>query len=113
MLDYLVDLTHQLPPDRADNFEHSEFRLRIETLKSRLAGRSGLLRRMQKYRDDAGLVNGTAKSTDPITAARIAETFTFLRRLAGNLPDPSVGTILQNRAQGLLKRLQAIRDSQS
>ncbi|HUX14060.1 MAG TPA: tetratricopeptide repeat protein, partial [Spirochaetia bacterium] len=113
MLDYLVDLTHQLPPDRARNFEHSEFRLRIESLKSRLAGRAGLLHRMQKYRDEAGLVNGTAKSTAPITAARIADTFSFLRRLAGNLPDASVATILQDRAQGLLQRLQAIRDSQS
>ena len=110
MLDYLVNLAHELPPDRAVNFEHSEFRLRIETLKSRLAGRKGLLKRMQGYRDQIGLSNDDADQR-PITPSRIAETFAFLRRLAGNLPNQPVGEILQQRAGGLLERLKAIRES--
>ena len=110
MLDYLVNLAHELPPDRAVNFEHSEFRLRIETLKSRLAGRKGLLKRMQGYRDQIGLSSDEADDR-PITKSRIAETFAFLRRLAGNLPNQPVGEILQQRAEGLLERLKAIRES--
>jgi hypothetical protein len=109
MLDYLVNLTHELPPDRAKNFEHSEFKLRIESLKSKLSGRHGLLQRMQQYRDEAGMPNDSDSEPRPITASRIADTFTFLRRLAGNLPDHSVGEILQDRADGLLARLKAIR----
>ena len=109
MLDYLVGLAHDLPPDRAQNFEQSEFRLRIETLKAKLAGHGGLLKRMQKYRDDAGVVNGTGQMKGPVTMAKIADTLQFLRRLAGDLPDHSVGTILQERAHGLLRRLEAVR----
>ena len=100
LLDYLENLSEYLPERDKKSFRASTQRLAIESLKARLAGKKGLRERVSKrYRPFV------SKATAPLSRPRIVDTFSYLKDLAGWLPDRSVGAAMRERLDSLIARM--------
>jgi hypothetical protein len=110
LVNYLEELTEYLPEKRKSSFHHSDARLKIEYIKSKLQGRSGI--RNQIETKFAPRVDGAAtgpgdsagggSSLDP---EKIAETFDFMKNLASFHPDKTLGTMLQSKMNAVLRKI--------
>jgi len=98
LFSYLEELAHYLPEQEKASFLHSDARLKIEYIKSKLQGNEGIKKRIEtSYRPPA--------QGSPLDPARIADAFTFMRGLASYHPDKNLGTMLQSRLNGVLRKL--------
>jgi hypothetical protein len=98
LMNYLEELTEYLPERRKSSFLHSDARLKIEYIKSRLQGRSGIKNQIEsKFTPRV-----TSSSLD---AGKIAETFDFMKNLASYHPDKTLGTMLQSKLNGILHKI--------
>jgi hypothetical protein len=100
LLDYLGNLSEYLPERDKKSFRASTERLAIESLKARLAGKKGLRETVSKrYRP---LV---PRMKAPLSRPRIVDTFSYLKDLAGWLPDKTVGAAMRERLDSLIARM--------
>jgi hypothetical protein len=100
LLDYLKNLSDYLPDRDKRNFRTSTERLAIESLKARLAGGKGLRETVSKrYRP---LV---PRMKTPLSRPRIVDTFSYLKDLAGWLPDTTVAAAMRERLDSLITRM--------
>jgi hypothetical protein len=109
VIGYLEELGEYIP-DRRKSFLRSDARLKIEYIKSKLQGRSGIKHQIED-RFPPGRIDsytGTAGSTTagtPLDAVKIAETFDFMKNLASYHPDKTLGTMLQSKLNAVLHKL--------
>ncbi|MCX7037864.1 MAG: hypothetical protein NT005_01825, partial [Spirochaetes bacterium] len=100
LLDYLKNLSEYLPERDKKNFRASTERLAIESLKARLAGRKGLRDTVSKrFRP---LV---PRMKTPLSRPHIVDTFSYLKDLAGWLPDTMVAAAMRERLDSLITRI--------
>ena len=98
LLDYPETLSEYLPERDRRSFRASSQRLAIESIKARLAGRKGL-------RESVSRRYAPPAAPAPLSRPRIVDTFSYLRDLAGWLPDKAVGTAMRERLESLITRL--------
>ena len=98
LMNYLEELTEYLPERRQSSFLHSDARLKIEYIKSRLQGRSGIKNQIEsKFRPQV--------PSSSLDVGKIAETFDFMKDLASYHPDKTLGTMLQSKLNGILHKI--------
>ncbi|MBN2050328.1 MAG: tetratricopeptide repeat protein [Spirochaetales bacterium] len=96
LLDYLMGLTRSLPQEERNCFDHSEMRLKIESIRERLRGRPGIYQRLPEK----------SKTTETsVTKGKIHDTFSFMESLTDYHPDTSVGETMKLRIRHLLSKL--------
>ena len=110
LVNYLEELTEYLPEKRKSSFLHSDARLKIEYIKSKLQGRSGIKNQIEiRYTPRAeGAAKGKVDSTaggSPLDAGKIAETFDFMKSLAAYHPDKTLATMLQSKLNAVLHKI--------
>jgi hypothetical protein len=121
LLAYLESLTSFLPEEQQHSYEEDEMRLRIEALRARLEGRSGLLKHAEQLhsagasettapqkgsaREKADKGNGTRFDSE-----RISGVFSYLESLSIYYPNREIGTSLRNRLHSLSERMRGGRD---
>jgi hypothetical protein len=110
LVNYLEELTEYLPEKRKSSFLHSDARLKIEYIKSKLQGRSGIKNQIEsKFAPPArGAVKSTvdsAGSDSALDTGKIAETFDFMMNLASYHPDKTLGTMLQSKLNSVLHKI--------
>jgi hypothetical protein len=110
LVNYLEELTEYLPEKRKSSFLHSDARLKIEYIKSKLQGRSGIKDQIEtKFAPPArGAANGKpddAVSDTSLDVGKIAETFDFMKNLASYHPDKTLGTMLQSKLNAVLHKI--------
>jgi hypothetical protein len=110
LVNYLEELTEYLPENRKSSFIRSDARLKIEYIKSKLQGRSGIKDQIErKFAPPApGAANGKPEdsgSDTPLDAGKIAETFDFMKDLASYHPDKTLGTMLQSKLNAVLHKI--------
>jgi hypothetical protein len=98
LMSYLEELTEYLPERGKSSFLHSDARLKIEYIKSRLQGRSGI-----KNQIESKFTPQVASSS--LDVGKIAETFDFMKNLASYHPDKTLGTMLQSKLNGILHKI--------
>jgi hypothetical protein len=98
LLDYLGKLSEYLPEGEQRKFRASDERLAMESLKSRLSGSPGLVRRISGSA-------GAPRAKGPLTLIQVRDTLTFLRGLAGWHPDPAIGAALGERIDAVIARM--------
>jgi len=110
MFGYLMNLAGSLPPDRDQEYRHSEERLKLAGVHARLSGHDTLHHKLESARAKSASSaesqsSGTRKPAqfEPRT---IASTFDYLSGLSTHLPDQEIAEHLQSRARGISKRLQ-------
>ena len=97
-MNYLEELTEYLPERRKSSFLHSDARLKIEYIKSRLQGRSGIKNQIEnKFTPQV--------PSSSLDVGKIAETFDFMKNLASYHPDKTLGTMLQSKLNGILHKI--------
>jgi len=97
-MNYLEELTDYLPERRKSSFLHSDARLKIEYIKSRLQGRSGIKNQIEsKFTPQV--------QSSSLDVGKIAETFDFMKNLASHHPDKTLGTMLQSKLNGILHKI--------
>jgi hypothetical protein len=110
LVNYLEELTEYLPEKRKSSFLHSDARLKIEYIKSKLQGRSGIKNQIERrYAPRVegaakGKVDGTGGDSN-LNAGQIAETFDFMKNLASHHPDKTLGTMLQSKLNAVLHKI--------
>ena len=110
LVNYLEELTEYLPEKRKSSFLHSDARLKIEYIKSKLQGRSGIKNQIEsRYVPRVegaakGKIDSTAEGSS-LDAAKIAETFDFMKNLASHHPDKTLGTMLQSKLNAVLQKI--------
>ncbi len=98
LLGYLEDLTRYLPEKKRKNFEESEMKLKIETLKAKMSGKPGLVQIIkEKYRK-----SDTLEEKEGISKDKIESTFKFMNNLTEYLPDKTVGMTIKNKIDHIL-----------
>ena len=110
LVNYLEELTEYLPDKRKSSFRHSDARLKIEYIKSRLQGRSGIKSHIEssfapKTDRSAGRSAEESISSTSMDVGEIAETFDFMKNLASYHPDKTLGTMLQSKLNGILQKI--------
>jgi len=110
LVNYLEELTEYLPDKRKSSFLHSDARLKIEYIKSKLQGRSGIKNQIEsRYAprvEDAtkGKADGTVGGSS-LDMGKIAETFDFMKNLASYHPDKTLATMLQSKLNAVLYKI--------
>jgi len=100
LLDYLGNLSEYLPERDKKSFRASTECLAIESLKARLAGKKGLRETVsERY---SPLV---PRMKAPLSRPRIVDTFSYLKDLAGWLPDKTVAAAMRERFDSLIARM--------
>jgi hypothetical protein len=110
LVNYLEELTEYLPDKRKSSFLHSDARLKIEYIKSKLQGRSGIKNQIEsRYAPRVeGAAKGKADSTmggSSLDMGKIAETFDFMKNLASYHPDKTLATMLQSKLNAVLNKI--------
>ncbi|TVQ36657.1 MAG: tetratricopeptide repeat protein [Spirochaetaceae bacterium] len=106
LLDYLLKLAESLPPEKRAEFQGSDMRLRIESLRMRLLGRPGLRRDLERFAS-------RARGESDITAERVADAMKFVQSMSAHLPDQVLGEVLQDRLARIVVRLEDLRDARN
>lgn len=108
LLDYLETLTDFLPAGRKDEPVHDEMMLRMGSLRNKLAGKRGLLRRKDLARKTESGAPREAESRpagpDPESITR---TFGFVGALSDFLPDKRIGKAIKSRLQSIVQRIRS------
>jgi hypothetical protein len=105
LLDYLATLTKSLPAKKQSEFEHSEARLKLEYLKSRLRGHPGLKRDVER-----SVPSVPSASSVALTPKRLTDTLTYIGAISGFHPDPGIGTALKSRVAAVLERIRQLKE---
>ena len=95
LLDYLLSLTEALPEDKRGAFQRSEYRLKIEALKSRLSGSRGIHTGFSASHD----------ASRPLDPGTVGKSLQFFARFAAFHPEPDVGTLLSERLRSIAHKL--------
>ena len=106
LLGYLESLAAALPPEKKREFAQSEMRLKIESLRARLAGQTGFREECEKRRSSGnteGPADGGGKG--PITTERLEGTFQYISSISGFHPDKDIGAALKDRLKNITSRL--------
>jgi hypothetical protein len=101
LLAYLEDLTRYLPEKERDSFESSDMPLRMESLRAKLEGRKGLIRRFS----ESGRDEPVQAADEPLQRNKVKESFSFFDQLASFLPDNEVKISLKQRLGRILKHM--------
>ena len=94
LFEYLESLTDYVPEGRKEELTKEDLVLRIESLRSRLEGRGGLLRRIEQVKAPE------PAAADP--ASKMARAFTFFAGLTDYLPDERIGNALKSKLQKIV-----------
>ena len=100
LLDYLGKLSDYLPEREKKRFKGSKERLAMEALKAQLAGKKGLRQKVAESFRPA-----PAGRKEPLTRARVVDTFSYLRDLAAWHPDKAVGAAMRDRIESIVARM--------
>ncbi len=101
---YLLGLAGNLPPTRDEEFRQSEERLKLMGVQARLSGHATLRSRAA---ESAG--QGTSPEAHRAShLPRPSDTFDYLARLSGDMPDPDVGGQLSERARRVSEHLRSV-----
>jgi hypothetical protein len=100
LLDYLGKLSDYLPEREKKRFRGSTERLAMESLKARLAGKTGLRQKVAENFHPT-----VARPQKPMTRSRVVDTFSYLRDLAAWHPDKAVGAAMRDRIESIVARM--------
>jgi tetratricopeptide (TPR) repeat protein len=104
LLDYLGKLTDYLPESKKSDFRQSDARLKMEYLKSRLAGKEGLKKRIDK---DKTPVSSRKKDNAAVSREKIKKTFAFLKDLTVFHPDHGIGKAIGKKLEAIISRIRS------
>jgi len=117
LLEYLEGLTDFLVDARKNKYTKSIMKLKVETLKLRFRGHKGLLNTLSGSEDDsvekiaARVASGVRETGGQIlTNNDIENTFSYIKDLAGFLPEKSGGEAVNRKLQHLLEKIEAETD---
>jgi tetratricopeptide (TPR) repeat protein len=105
LLEYLLDLSTSLPPEKKEEFIRTEIPLKIAMLKAELSGKDGLKNEIER-------IFTQNISSSPITPKKIKEVFAYLSRTVMYHPDIQVGTILREKLEKIMKKVSAAEQEQ-
>jgi tetratricopeptide (TPR) repeat protein len=100
LLDYLGKLSDYLPEREKKRFRGSSERLAMESLKSRLAGTRGLLRKVSE-----SFPAVAPRRKEPMTRSLVVDTFSYLKDLSAWHPDKTVGAAMRERIESIVARM--------
>ena len=104
LFDYLDKLTKFLPAEKRCEYQDSETRLRLASLKAKLDGDPGILSRIQSEKTTEEL-SADKENTVKLTKDRIGTTLNFMTGLTGALPDSKIAESLGDKLKHILSRL--------
>jgi hypothetical protein len=96
LLQRIEELYDSLPEDAKTFYDENDLLLRMETLKRKLQGAKGVL---AQYAENAG------DSDARVTGASVADAFSYIRGLAGGLPDPRIGLALTSKITHIVETI--------
>jgi hypothetical protein len=99
LLDYLLSLSKALPEEKRKEFLHSEYLLKIEFLKNRLAGYKGFLK------DKVPLEASPPKLIGPLPKSKVKKTLSFLTEMAQFYPNPDAAQVLKEKIYRVLEKI--------
>jgi hypothetical protein len=102
LVEYLEELTAYLPEDEKASFQHSDARLKMEYLKSKLEGRAGITKQIETVYPPE---REPTLENEGLTTAKLAETFSYMKSLTSFYPDQSIGDMMQSKIDGILYKM--------
>ena len=105
LLEYLENLTRFLPEEKKAEFDQSEMRLKIETLRNRMSGKLPLTRKIEKDFNPP-------QAPVPVTNSRIVSAFSFLENLSSHLPDRGLGLALGKKIHHIVEGIRSTRNGE-
>ena len=90
LLGYLSGLAQSLPEKKRAEYMNSEARLKLEYLRSRLAGKPGLKHDVERFAPPA-------PPSVALTLKRLTDTLTYIGKMSGYHPDAAIGSALKGQ----------------
>ena len=103
LLGYLSGLAQSLPEKKRAEYMNSEARLKLEYLRSRLAGKPGLKHDVERFAPPA-------PPAVALTLKRLTDTLTYIGRMSGYHPDAAIGSALKGRVATVLQRVRQLKE---
>jgi len=104
LFDYLIGLTEALPSEKKEEFLQSDVRLKMESIKSRLQGRSGLHKDFARFRP-----RDKKNQAVEVTTRRLADTLRYIQKMSAAHPDTFLGAALGKRLEHIVARIQELK----
>lgn len=101
LIAYLESLTRFLPEKERESFESSDMPLRMEALRAKLEGKTGLIRRFAAPEPEPA----AHPSGEALRKKSVKESFSFFDQLASFLPDSEVKISLKQRISRILNHI--------
>ncbi len=106
LMEYLEGLARHLPDKPRKRFDASDIKLRMQYIRERLEGRSGLKQRVERRLLERPAAGREAVPDVKVTSSRLAGTLRFLRGLATLLPDREVKSSLDGKLDSVIVQLE-------
>ena len=103
LMEYLSGLTEHLPNKEKTRFQASDLKMRMEYLRERLSGSSGIRKRIEG--EQTSSQPPTQTENLQVTSGRLADTFRFLQGLSAFFPDQDVGESLDRRLGSVILQI--------
>ncbi|ADK83159.1 tetratricopeptide repeat protein [Sediminispirochaeta smaragdinae] len=102
LLAYLESLAQYLPEELRENFEESDMPLRMESLRAKLKGKEGLIKRLS---GPTAVIKPEPLPAEPLRKAKVKDSFAFFDELASYLPAEEVKISLKQRIGAILRQI--------
>ena len=111
LLEHLEKMTADLGKPLHDKFMNSMTRLRIDSLRLRLQGSRWLIGSV-KTQDCEGDSGNSSEVDGKLTENEIAGTLSYIKKLAGFLPEKSTGKAVSSRLENILGKLKGVNNEE-
>ncbi len=105
LFDYLEDLTRFLPQEKKKDFNESEMKLKIETLKAKISGKPGLVQIIEKK---YGKGDTVVEEKEELSRDNVTSTFRFMNTLTDFLPDKTVSSTIKHKIDHILTMMKDV-----
>ncbi len=111
LLGHLEEMAADLKEPVHEKFMHSMTRLRIDSLRHRLKGNKGLIDIVKTPDTDEESENSSEVDGN-LTENEIAGTLSYIKNLAGFLPEKSTGKAVSSRLENILGKLKEVNNEE-
>jgi tetratricopeptide (TPR) repeat protein len=103
LLDYLSNMTNYLPQEIGFHAYENELRMKVESIRNRLARKRGLFERIET--DFKPLAPAEANH---ITQEKLLSTFTFIKNLSSYVPDQKTSELMREKIDSILMKIRRV-----
>jgi len=105
LLDHLVKLQEDIPPESLPNINLADMTVRIEYLREKLSGKKGLKRKIEQMYQKAVQDYNSADTATGNSVNQLSGTLQFIRKMVNFLPDEAIRKALDHKIDKVIRKM--------